>query len=100
MTQAFLDIMQSDNHEASAFTDYLKDTKFLLDEHISKLSGHQVKDIAKMILSTVKDLECKLLCPTESTTESSDEDFLTELHHIKEDEIFVAFPADMLTAEV
>ena len=31
--------MWSDDHKASAYTDYLKDTKFLLDEHISELSG-------------------------------------------------------------
>ena len=92
--------MWSNEHETSAYTDYLKDTKFLLDEHISKLSGHQAKDVVKMILSTVKDPECKFLCPTESTTESSDEDFMTEIHCVEEDEIFVAFLADILTAEV
>ena len=36
-TQAFIATMRSDDHEAVKYTDFIKDMKFLLDNHISEL---------------------------------------------------------------
>ena len=52
--QAFLKLMRSDDHGHSKYIDYIKDVKFLVDSLVPQLSGHEVKDVAKMIMTTIK----------------------------------------------
>ena len=66
-------LMRSDDHGHSKYVDYIKDMKFLVDSLVPQLSGHEVKDVAKMIMTMIKDLECKFLCPSKSTEASDSE---------------------------
>ena len=53
----------------------MKDVKLTLDDYVADLITHNQSDVAKQVLRTVHDPEHKYLCPAESSTESSDEDF-------------------------
>ena len=54
-----------------------------------------------MILTTIKDSDCKYLHPPESTDASdSDERMLNNWDNPLEKDIFAEFPKDMLTDEV
>ena len=99
-TLAFIATMWSDGQDQSKHEDFIKDMKFILDKHISDLQNQKAKDVTKMIMSTIHDLDCRYLRPKESTTESSDEDFPTEFQRPDEDIIMAAFPDNMLTSEV
>ena len=75
--------------------------KFLVDSHIPHLSGHEPKDIAKMIMTTIWDPECKYLHPTESTEASvSDEGMPDKVDMPFEGDILTEFPKDMLMTKV
>ena len=80
-TQAFLATMQSDGHDQSKYEHFIKNMKFLLDNHISDLKGQQVKDVTKMVMNIIWDPDCKHLRPKESTIESSDEIWETRQRH-------------------
>ena len=99
-TQAFIATMQSDGHDQSKYEDFIKDMKFILDTYISDLKDCSTKDVTKMVISTIWDLDCKYLRPKESTTKSSDEDFPTQFERLDDDIIMAAFPDNMLTSEV
>ena len=92
--------MKSDEHDKLVYTIYTKDIKFLLDKHVPDLHDRLLKDVDKMVMWIIKDLEYKYLRPTESITESLDEDFLMQFETVKEDQILAAFPDQMLTPEV
>ena len=71
MMQAFLKLMRSDDHKCSKYYYYIKGMKFLVDSLVPQLSGHEPKDIVKMIMTMIQDPECKFLNLSEST-EASD----------------------------
>ena len=99
-TQAFIATMWSDGHDRSNYEDFIKDMKFILDTHISDLKDCSTKDVTKMVIATIWDLDCKYLRPAESTTKSSDEDFPTQFKRLDDDVIIAEFPDNMLTSEV
>ena len=70
---------------------YIADIKFLLDTHIADLATREPKDVEKQIIEMVKDLSCKYLCPQESETESSDEDFPESFTRPVNEQIFSEF---------
>ena len=75
-TADFIKLMKDeDEHNMKHYGLYIANIKFLLDTHIADLATHEPKDVEKQIIETVKDLSCKYLCPQESETESSNEDF-------------------------
>ena len=99
--QAFIKLMQRDDHDKSHYWDYIKDMKFLLDSHILQLQGHEPKDVVKMIKPTIYDPECKFLHPAESTKESdSNEAMPQEFDTPSEADIMAEFSKEMLTPEV
>ena len=98
MTQAFLKLMRSDDHECSKYHDYIKDMKFLVDSLIPQLAGCEPKDV-KMIMATIQDPECKFLHLSEST-EASDEGMPDKYDVPSEGDIMAEFPKDMLTPKV
>ena len=69
--------MLSDEHDRSKYEDFIKDMKFILDTYISDLKDWPAKDVTKMVMRTIHDLDSKYLRPKDTTTESSDEDFPT-----------------------
>ena len=98
--QAFIKLMKSDDHDKLHFWDYIKDMKFLLDNHVLQLQGHDSKDV-KMIKPMINDPECKFLCPTESTEESDSDDGMSQKFHTpSEADIMAEFQREMLTPEV
>ena len=52
-TQAFVKLMRPEDHHHSKYVNYIKNMKFLVDSHIPQLSGHEQKDVAKMIMTTI-----------------------------------------------
>ena len=101
MTQLFVKLMRSDNHEHSKYVDYIKDMKFLVDSLVPQLSSYELKYIVKMIETTFWDPECKYLCLSESTEASdSDEGMPDEVDIPSEGKILAEFLKDMLTSEV
>ena len=54
----------------------------------------------KQTIETVKDLSCKYLCPQESETESSNEDFPESFTRPVDEQIFSQFPEGALTNEM
>ena len=78
-----------------------KDMKFLMDNLVPQLTGHEVKDVAKMIMTMIKDPECKFLCLSESTeTGDSDKGMPDQVDEPDEGDILAQFPRDMLMNEV
>ena len=72
-----------------------------MDSHLPQFLGHEQNDIAKMIMTTIQDPECKYLCPTESTEASdSDEGMPDKIDVPSEGDILTEFPKDMLMTEV
>ena len=101
MTQSFVKLMRSYNHEHSKYVYYIKDMKFLVDSLVPQLSGHEPKDVTKMIMTMILDPECKYLCPSESTEASdSDEGMPDKVDIPSEGDILAKFLKDMLTSEV
>ena len=99
--QAFVKLMRTEDHHHSKYVDYIKDMKFLMDSHIPQLSGHELKDVAKMIMTTIQDPECKYLCTTESTEASdSDEGMPDKVDVPSKGDILAEFPKEMLTTKV
>ena len=75
-TSDFIKLMKDeDEHNMKHYGAYIANIKFLLDTHIADLATCEPKDVEKQIIGTVKDLTYKYLCPQESETESSNEDF-------------------------
>ena len=74
----------------------IKDMKFIFDGYISDLKYQQAKDVTKMVISTICDLDCKYLRPRESTTEGNDEDFPTQFERPDDDVIKAEFPGNMV----
>ena len=75
-TADFIKLMKDkDEHNMKHYVSCIADIKFLLNTHIADLATCEPKDVEKHIIETVKDPSCKYLCPQESETESSDEDF-------------------------
>ena len=66
--------MRSENHDPEKYKDYIRDIKYLVDNFIPQLSGHKLEDVIKMIMTTIKDPDCKHLHPTESTDASDSDD--------------------------
>ena len=89
-----------DKHNMKHYGSYIANIKFLLDTHIADFATHEPKDVEKQIIETVKDLTCKYLCPQESETESSDEDFQKVLQDLSKKQIFSEFPKGALTDEM
>ena len=79
---------------------YIANIKFLLDTHIADLATHEPKDVEKQIIETVKDLSCKYLCPQESETESSNEDFPESFTRPVNEQTISEFPEGALTDEM
>ena len=98
-TESFITAMKSEDHNVQRYKTYVKDVKLILDGHVADLNTHNQSDVAKQVLRTVHDPEYKYLCPAESSTESSDEDFLAAFAHPIPDQIFSEFPEDLLTTE-
>ena len=99
--QAFIRLMNSDDHNESHCWEYIKDMKLLLDSHVPQLQGCELKDVVKMIKPTIHDPECKFLHPTEITEESnSNEGMPQEFDILSEADIMAEFPEEMLTPEV
>ena len=100
MMQAFLKLMRSDNHEHSKYADYIKNMKFLVDSLVPQLSGCELKDIVKMIMTMIQDPECKFLCPSESTEASDSDEGMPDKYDMpSEGDIIAEFPKDMLMAK-
>ena len=59
MTRLFIPWIKSDQHNESVYTNYIKDLKFFLDNHDPDLYDRPLKDVAKMVIQIVKDLEYK-----------------------------------------
>ena len=89
-----------DEHNMKHYGSYIANIKFLLDTHIADLATHEPKDVEKQIIETVKDLTCKYLCPQESETESSNEDFPESFTRPVEEQIFSEVPEGALTDEM
>ena len=51
--QAFVKLMRTEDHHHSKYVDYIKDMKFLVDSYIPQLLGCELKDIAKIIMTTI-----------------------------------------------
>ena len=92
--------MQSDEHKLSSYEDFIKDVKYILNDHVANLKDCQGVDVTKQILSMVWDKDCKYLRPKELTTESSDEDFPMKICTTEEEKIFTEFLENMLTSKV
>ena len=97
-TQAFVNLMQSDHHDCSKYANYIKDMKFLVDSYVPQLSGHELKDVVKMIMTMIQDPECKYLHLSEST-EACDSDEGMPDKVASEGDILAEFPKDMLMNE-
>ena len=92
--------MKSDNHAKLHYWDYIKDMKFLLHSHVPQLQKQEPKDV-KMIKTTVWDLKCKYLHPSESTeASSSDEGMPQKFDTPSEADIMAEFPKDILTPDM
>ena len=99
--QAFVKLMKSDKHDKSNYVNYIKDIKFLVDSHVPQLVAQELKDVAKMALTTIQDPEFKYLHPSESTEASSSNEGMPQNFDIpSEGDIMAEFPKDMLTTEV
>ena len=68
--------MPSDEHKLSCYEDFIKDVKYILNDHVANLKDCEGVGVTKQILSMVWDEDCKYLSLKELTTESSNEDFL------------------------
>ena len=99
-TEAFITSIKLEDHDMQRYKMYVKDVKLILDKHVAELMGRNTSDVAKQVLKTVNDPECRYLRPTESSTESSDEDFPTTCAHPVEDQIFGEFLENLLTPEI
>ena len=100
-TADFIKLMKDeDKHNMKHYGSYIANIKFLLDTHIADLTTHEPKDVEKQIIETVQDLTCKYLCPQESETESSDEDFPESFTRPVDEQIFSEFPKGTLTDEM
>ena len=100
-TADFIKLMKDeDKHNVKHYATYIADIKFLLDTHIADLATHAPKDVQKQIIEMVKDLSCKYLCPQESETESSNEDFPESFTRPVNEQIFSEFPEEVLTDEM
>ena len=89
-----------DEHNMKHYGSYIANIKFLLDTHIADLAACEPKDVEKKIIEMVKDLTCKYLCPQESETESSNEDFPESFTRPVKEQIFSEFPEGALTDEM
>ena len=99
--QEFIKLMKSDKHDKSNYVNYMKDIKFLVDSHVPQLVAWEPKDIAKMVMTTIQDPECKYLCPSESTEASSSDEGMPQNFDVpSEGDIMAEFPKDILTNEV
>ena len=98
--RTFLNVMKSDDHSQEKYIDFLKDVKDLIQDHVSELKTHDVTEITKTVLKMVRDPFCKFLCPSEFTTDSSDDDLPGHIPNVEEDDIFHEFPPGTLTDEV
>ena len=100
-TADFIKLMKNkDKHNVKHYGSYIADIKFLLDTHIADLATRAPKDVEKEIIETVKDLSCKYLCPQESETESSNEDFPESFTRPVNEQIISEFPEGALTDEM
>ena len=101
ITQTFIKLIKSDDHDKLHYWDYIKDMKFLLVSHVLQLQGCESKDVVKMIKLMIHDPESKFLCPTESAEDSnSDEGMPQEFDTPSKANIMAEFPREMLTPEV
>ena len=101
ITQLFIKLMKSYNHDRLHYWDYIKDMKFLLDSHVLQLQGQEPKDVVKMIKTTIQHPECKYLHPSDSTeASSSNEGMPQKFDTLSEADIMAEFPQDMFTPEV
>ena len=98
--RTLLNAMKSDDHSQEKYIDLLKDVKDLIQDHVSELKTHDVTEITKTVLKMVCDPLCKFLCPSEFTTNSSDDDLPGHIPNVEEDDIFHEFPPGTLTDEV
>ena len=98
-TKAFITSMKSEDHDVQRYKTYVKDVKLILYNYVADLMGHNLSDVAKQVLRTVINPECRYLQPAESSTESSDEDFPSAFACPVPDQIFSEFPEDLLTTE-
>ena len=66
--------MRFEDHDPEQYKEYIKDIKYLVDDFIPHLSSHKTKDVVKIILTTIKNSDCKYLHPSKSTDASDSDD--------------------------
>ena len=99
--RTFLNVMKSDNHSQEKYIVFLKDVKGLIHDHVNELKTCNVTEIMKTMLENGMCSSLQVsLHPSESTTDSSDDDFPGHIPNAEEDDIFHEFPPGTLTDEV
>ena len=83
--RTFLNMMKSDDHSQEKYIDFLKDVKYLIQDHVSELKTCDVTEIMRTVLKMVCDPLCKVLCPNELSTYSSDDDLPGNIPNVEED---------------